>query len=112
MVHAARAGAVRAGYMLLRLPLELEVLFGEWLDDHYPLKAAHVWSLIRQMRAGKAYQSGFDVRQTGTGPYADMIRQRFQLALKRHRLTASSLDELNLTAFIPPQPDTPQLSLF
>jgi len=80
---AAAAGACSAGYVLLRLPYELKDLFKEWLTAHYPLKAEHVMSLIRQSRGGQEYQSGFGTRMRGTGEYADLIAQRFALACKR-----------------------------
>src|SRR5579872_2820691 len=74
---AAAAGAMGAGYVLLRLPYELKELFQEWLKEHYPLKAEHVMSLIRQSRGGKENQSGFGTRMRGTGEYAELIAQRF-----------------------------------
>jgi DNA repair photolyase len=83
---AAEAGARGAGYVLLRLPYELKDLFKEWLAEHYPLKAEHVMSLIRQSRDGKDYDSGFGTRFRGTGRFADLIGQRFALACKRHDL--------------------------
>lgn len=77
------AGARAAGYVLLRLPLEIEGLFNEWLDTITPDRADRVRSLIRQMRGGKAYESGWRLRQTGRGPYADLIRTRFEKTSKR-----------------------------
>ena len=77
------AGASAAGYVTLRLPLEIEDLFDEWLDNITPNRADRVRSLIRQMRGGKAYESGWTVRQTGRGPYADLIRTRFTKTSKR-----------------------------
>ncbi|HLW75096.1 MAG TPA: PA0069 family radical SAM protein [Gammaproteobacteria bacterium] len=81
--QAAAAGARGAGYVLLRLPYELKDLFREWLATHYPLKAEHVMSIIRQSREGKDYDSGFGTRFRGTGRFADLIAQRFALATKR-----------------------------
>lgn len=83
---AAGAGARGAGYVLLRLPYELKELFREWLKEHYPLKAEHVMSIIRQSRDGKDYDSGFGTRFRGTGQFADLIARRFALAVKRHDL--------------------------
>ena len=83
---AAGAGACGAGYVLLRLPYELKDLFKEWLTAHYPLKAEHVMSLVRQSRGGEEYQSEFGTRMRGTGKYAELIAQRFALACKRHGL--------------------------
>lgn len=83
---AAKAGACSAGYVLLRLPYELKQLFKEWLAAHYPLKAEHVMSLIRQSRGGSEYQADFGIRMRGTGQYAELIAQRFALACRRLRL--------------------------
>jgi DNA repair photolyase len=84
ILEAARdAGAREAGYVLLRLPLEIKDLFAEWLADTAPDRAKRVMSLMRSMRGGNAYDSRWHVRQKGTGPYATLIAQRFQLALKR-----------------------------
>ncbi|MEO3472952.1 PA0069 family radical SAM protein [Roseomonas sp. CAU 1739] len=81
--RAAAAGATSAGYVLLRLPLEIKQLFEEWLERHMPDRAARVLSLIRQTRGGAMYDSRFGVRQKGTGAYADLLAQRFALAVKR-----------------------------
>ena len=81
----AAAGASEAGYVLLRLPLEIAGLFQEWLAAEFPDRASRVMSLLRSTREGKDYVSRFGERQTGTGPYADQIAARFELALKRYR---------------------------
>ena len=83
LTAAAEAGATTAGYVLLRLPLEIKDLFREWLETHQPEKARHVMSLIRQMRGGKDYDSRWHTRMKGTGPYAEMIARRFRMAVKR-----------------------------
>lgn len=80
---AAKAGARTAGYVLLRLPLEVKDLFREWLEQHAPSRAGHVLSLIRAMRSGKDYDANWHERMTGSGPYASMIAQRFHLAARR-----------------------------
>ena len=80
---AAAAGAQWAGYVLLRLPHELRSLFSEWLAAHYPDRAAHVLSLIRQMRNGRENDPRFGSRMRGEGPIADMLRVRFQAACRR-----------------------------
>jgi DNA repair photolyase len=80
---AAEAGARSAGYVLLRLPLEIKDLFREWLEANEPGRAKHVMSLIRQMRNGKDYDSQWHSRMKGTGPYAEMIARRFRLAVKK-----------------------------
>jgi DNA repair photolyase len=80
---AKEAGASEAGTVLLRLPLEIKDLFGEWLAEHYPARAARIESLIRETRGGKMYQSGFGERMRGAGPYARLLAERFRLACRR-----------------------------
>ena len=94
------AGALDAGYVLLRLPLELKDLFEEWLHSHEPLKAEHVMQRIFDSRGGKAYDSTFGQRMTGTGLYANMLNQRFQLAMKK--LSFPGLVPFNSKLFRPP----------
>jgi DNA repair photolyase len=77
------AGARSAGYVLLRLPLEVKALFVEWLERHFPLKAGHVMKRIRDTRGGKTNDAAFGLRQRGSGEYAGMIERRFSLAVKR-----------------------------
>ncbi len=77
------SGAVDAGYVLLRLPYELKDLFNEWLQTHEPLKATHIMNRIFDSRSGKAYDSAFGTRMRGTGQYADLLAQRFRLAMKK-----------------------------
>lgn len=88
------AGVREAGYVLLRLPLEVRDIFRQWLQSEQPDRARHVLSLIRSMRQGKDYDATWGRRQTGTGPYAWSIGRRFELACERlslnkekHRLT-------------------------
>ncbi|WP_207537464.1 PA0069 family radical SAM protein [Sabulicella rubraurantiaca] len=84
ILQAARdAGARSAGYVLLRLPHELRQIFDEWLAEHYPDRAARVLALVRQTRGGTLYDSRWGQRQTGAGPYADLLRQRFHVAASR-----------------------------
>lgn len=84
LLEAAReAGAGAAGYVLLRLPLELADLFEAWLREHFPARAEHVLSLIRQCRGGARNDSRFGVRMRGEGQLADLLAQRFRLACKR-----------------------------
>ena len=112
MAAAKDAGASRAGYVLLRLPHELKVIFREWLAEHYPDRAKHVMSLINQSRGGKDYDSEFGTRMRGTGPYADLLRTRFDLAKRKLGFAgAEERYELNTRLFRPPKPNTPQLSL-
>lgn len=109
--QAADAGAQNAHYILLRLPLELTDLFGEWLQQHYPLKAGHVMSLIRQSRDGKTNDAHFGSRMRGTGLFADMIAQRFKLS--KARLPFRTSPALDSSGFTPPRINTPpQFDLF
>ncbi len=109
---AADAGARSAGYVLLRLPHELKVIFREWLADHYPDRAAHVMSLINQARGGKDYDSEFGVRMRGTGAYAELLRARFDLAVRKLNLkSAEGRYELDCSKFCPPVRTGGQMSL-
>ena len=80
---AYAAGAREAGYIILRLPLEVSPIFKDWLLRHYPDRYRHVMSLIRSMRDGKDYDSEWGKRMKGTGPYAWQIGRRFEIAAKR-----------------------------
>ncbi len=108
--RARDAGATSAGYILLRLPNEVAPLFREWLDTHYPLKAGHVMSLVRQMRGGRDYDTRWGVRQTGTGPFAELIARRFRVAVQRLGLETER-PPLDTSRFTPPR-SGPQLALF
>ena len=79
----AAAGATEAGYVILRLPLEVAPIFKDWLLKHYPDRYRHVMSLIRSMRDGKDYDAEWGKRMRGTGPYAWQIGRRFEIAAKR-----------------------------
>jgi DNA repair photolyase len=105
------AGARWAGYVLLRLPYEIKDLFREWLEQHYPQRAAHVMSLIRDMRGGRDNDPRFGTRMRGTGPYAELLRNRFHLACRRLNLNASPRAALNTTLFRPTTTTGGQLSL-
>jgi DNA repair photolyase len=84
ILQAARvAGATEAGYVLLRLPLELKALFREWLATEFPDRAARVINVLRSMHGGTDYVPAFGLRQRGSGPYAQQIGARFRLATKR-----------------------------
>ena len=108
---AAAAGVKEAGYVLLRLPLEVRDLFKEWLVANYPDRANHVFKLIRDMRGGKDYDSEWGKRMKGTGPYAWMIGRRFEIACEKLGLNTSKL-QLSTEHFKHPRPDDAQLSLF
>ncbi|MEM8562911.1 MAG: PA0069 family radical SAM protein [Pseudomonadota bacterium] len=88
LASAKEAGAQAASYILLRLPLEIRDLFVEWLKVHFPLRAEHVMSLVRQSRGGADYDSRFRHRMRGTGPFAAVLAQRFASACKRLGLNA------------------------
>jgi len=83
---AAQAGAKEAAYVIMRLPNELKVLFKEWLATHYPERAEHVISIVRQMRGGKDYDPNFGSRMSGTGKFAELVEKRFDIACKRFGL--------------------------
>jgi DNA repair photolyase len=111
LLEAAKtAGAREAGYVLLRLPLEVAPLFEEWLETHYPDRAGHVLSLVRSMRGGKAYDSTWGSRMHGSGPYAWLIGRRFELATKRLGLNTERR-QLRTDLFTPPVPPGGQLRL-
>jgi DNA repair photolyase len=80
---AAEAGAQTAGWVLLRLPHEVEGLFREWLELHAPLKAKHVLSLVQQSRGGRSNDPRFHHRMKGEGAFAELIAKRFRLASAR-----------------------------
>ena len=83
LTAAHAAGAQRAGYILLRLPFEIKDLFENWLHDHAPDRAQRVLSLLRQSRQGQLNNVDFGLRMRGTGPVADLLRQRFTLMVRR-----------------------------
>ncbi len=84
--EASLAGAETAGYVLLRLPLELKDLFSQWLEAHYPTKAKHVEALVRETRGGELYQAEFGTRMRGTGAYAELLEKRFRAARSKYGL--------------------------
>jgi DNA repair photolyase len=106
-----RAGARRAAYVMLRLPYEVKDLFREWLARHYPLRAAHVMSLVRDIRGGRDNDPEFGSRMRGTGAFAQLVRRRFDVACRRLALNTARSPGLDTTAFrVPQQPDA-QLNL-
>jgi DNA repair photolyase len=110
--RAQAAGAKSAGYTMLRLPLELKALFREWLEAHFPDKAVHVLSLVAQAHGGRLYDSAWSKRMTGAGPYADMLRLRFDRACRRLGFDQRTTSPLDTTRFRPPRRTGDQLSLF
>jgi DNA repair photolyase len=108
---AARAGATQAAYIFLRLPHEVRDLFTEWLDTHFPDRAQRVMSLVRQASGGKDYDNRFGIRQTGRGPYAEMLGKRFRAACKRLGLNRNRYQRaLDCSLFS--RPGQQQLGLF
>ncbi|MDZ7669546.1 MAG: PA0069 family radical SAM protein [Gammaproteobacteria bacterium] len=102
LAAAAAAGARRANYILLRLPLEVRTLFEDWLTEHYPLRAARIMNAIRESRGGKAYDAAWGTRMRGTGVFAQLIARRFGAALKKHGLTDATQAPLRTDLFEPP----------
>ena len=112
ILDAAHAAGVReAGYVLLRLPLELRDLFREWLKENYPQREKHVFKLIRDMRGGKDYDSQWFTRQKGTGPYAWMVGRRFEVACEKLGMNTERT-QLTTEHFRKPKPENQQLCLF
>ena len=107
----AAAGVRHAGYVLLRLPLEVRDLFREWLMTNFPERYRHVFKLIRDMRGGKDYDSTFGTRMTGTGPIAWMIGRRFEVACERLGFNTTTV-KTTTEHFRPPLPAAEQLDLF
>ena len=115
------AGATRAGYIVLRLPLEIKELFEEWLRTHRPDRAERVLSLIRQIRGGELYQAEFGTRMKGEGPIAQLLSARFAAATKRlglnrtrYRLDTQAfhVPESARTALVDAKRDARQMKLF
>ena len=107
LAAAAEAGARYAGYVMLRLPHEVEPIFADWLQTQYPLKATKVLSLIRQVRGGSLSDAKFGSRMRGSGPIAALLAQRFAAACRRHGFSRQSEAALDTTRFrVPPGPGT------
>ena len=109
--RAAEAGAVGAGSVVLRLPLEIRDLFMEWLETDHPDRARRVMSLVRQLRGGKDYDSDFGKRMRGEGPIASLLASRFSNAKRRYGLDAVR-PPLDTSQFRVPPKAGDQLSLF
>ena len=111
LMRSRTAGALSAGYVLIRLPHELKQLFWEWLCSHFPDKAQHVMNRVRDCRGGREYVAQFGTRMQGTGVYAELIRQRFDRACRRYDF--QEIAPLNIDSFkrLHPQ-DERQFELF
>ncbi|MDF3153488.1 PA0069 family radical SAM protein [Mesorhizobium sp. XAP10] len=107
---AGAAGAREAGYVILRLPLEVSPIFKDWLLRHYPDRYRHVMSLVRSMRDGKDYDSEWGKRMKGAGPYAWQIGRRFEITAKRLGLNAERRT-LRTDQFVAAGKDQVQLTL-
>ncbi len=113
ILEAARdAGASSAGYILLRLPLEVAELFEDWLQAHYPQRAAHVMSLVRQSRGGRNYDAAWGQRMRGSGVFADLLEQRFRKACRRLGLDRQERRALDVSLFRHDPEQARQASLF
>ena len=110
---AASAGATSAFSIVLRLPWEVNPLFQQWLDQHYPQRAARVMTRVREMRGGKDYDASFGKRMSGEGVWAQLLAQRFSKAVARLGLNRERV-ELDVTQFQPPRLDRDdgQIGLF
>ncbi|HSE13021.1 MAG TPA: PA0069 family radical SAM protein [Rudaea sp.] len=110
--RAHDAGARAAGYTVLRLPWELKDLVREWLELHFPERADHVLSLVRQMRGGRDNDPRFGSRMRGEGQFAELIRQRFAIATRRLGYARTRDVTLDCSLFEPPRAASPQGELF
>ncbi|MFC3080332.1 PA0069 family radical SAM protein [Phenylobacterium terrae] len=109
--RSAQAGARTAGYVALRLPLEIKDLFREWLESDHPDRARRVMSLVRQMRGGRDYDVQWFKRMKGEGPIAELMSQRFAAAKRRYGLD-QPMSDLDLTQFRVPPRAGDQMELF
>ena len=108
---AAHIGVTEASYVMLRLPLEVRDIFREWLSTNYPDRYRHVFTMIRDMRGGKDYDSQWGTRMKGAGPLAWMIGRRFDIACGKLGLNKKRA-KLTTEHFVRPKRDGAQLSLF
>jgi len=115
LAASSKAGARHAGYVLLRLPHELRQIFEDWLQTHFPERARHVLSLVRETRAGQLNDASFHTRFIGTGVYADLLARRFSRAARQWGFDQTRLS-LDCSAFAVPtdgrEDAHAQLSLF
>ena len=105
---AAEAGAIAAFFLPVRLPYEVAPLFRAWLDEHFPDRADKVMNIIRSMRGGRDNDPNWFTRMQGSGPWAELLRVRFEVAAKKHGLNKDKR-KLRCDLFVPPQ--GPQLRL-
>lgn len=102
---AAEAGATSAGYIVVRLPHEVNQVFKDWLEHHYPLRAERIMARIRDLRGGRENDPRFGTRMEGTGEYAELIRRRFERACRKFGLNEGGRTGLDTSAFrVPGRP--------
>ncbi len=109
---SAAAGAKTAGYVLLRLPGEVRVLFFEWLERHYPERAQRVRNRIRELRGGRDNDPRFGHRMRGQGPWAELLKRRFEAACRRNGLGSGRAAPLTTALFRPPNRSPNQMELW
>jgi DNA repair photolyase len=109
---AAAAGAGSVAYLLLRLPREVRDLFYEWLETHFPDRAGRVRNRIRDLRDGRDNDPRFGFRMRGSGPWAELLRARFETACRRVGLPRGEDGPLDTASFRPPRPASGQLALW
>ena len=103
VLEASReAGASSASYTLLRLPWEVKDVFRAWLEERFPLKAAHVMSRVHEMRGGRDNDPNFGSRMKGQGLWAELLHQRFAKGCERFGLNQEHWEGLNTSLFRPP----------
>ena len=113
LIRARQAGATHAGYILLRLPLELKELFEEWLDTHYPDRKRRVLKRLREMRGGELYRSRFGERMRGSGELAKLLEKRFRVAVRQQGFdTEPTLLDASRFRLAEPEGAEEQLNLF
>ncbi len=111
LAAGAEAGADAASWIMLRLPREVSPLWQDWLETHYPDRAARVMNRLREMHGGKDYDSRWHRRMRGEGPYAEIIGHRFAVAARRLGLDRPT-PPLRTDLFRPPPRAGDQLALF
>ena len=111
LAAAQDAGAIAASYIALRLPREVSGMFQDWLALHFPDRAAKVMGRVRELHGGRDYDPEFGKRMRGTGLWADLMRQRFDIAVARLGLSVR-LAGLDCSQFAPPLRVGDQMALF
>ncbi len=109
---SAAAGATTAGYVLLRLPGEVKDLFFEWLELHFPDRAQKVQNRIRELRGGRDNDSRFGHRMRGQGPWAELLRRRFEAGCRKNGLVSGRNEPLTTELFRPPSRTPGQMELW